>query len=63
MLLAVKWIGNVGSHNNLDSILEEDLFAAFDIMEHLIDRLFVKREDLLEKLAEDINIRKGKPTF
>lgn len=59
MLLAVKWIGNVGSHGDLNSLYNEDLFPAFDILEYLIEKLYVKRDEQLQNLAKEINDQKG----
>jgi hypothetical protein len=51
-LLALKWIGNEGTHNK---ITHEDIFDAFEILDHVLDELFVKRAKRVAKLASAIN--------
>lgn len=52
-LLAVKWLGNVGSHS--DELSEEDMFDAFDIFEAVLDDLFIRYRARLKKLVTSIN--------
>lgn len=59
-LLAIKWLGNAGSHSGLDSIEDEDLLGGFELIEHLIERIYVRREARLNKIAKGLNKRKGK---
>lgn len=56
-LLAVKWLGNIGSHS--DEISRDDVFDAFDILELIFDDLFVKHRERVKKLITAINIKKG----
>jgi hypothetical protein len=56
-LLAVKWLGNVGSHT--DSVSRDDVFDAFDILELVLDELFVKHRERVKKLVTAINRKKG----
>jgi len=60
-LLAIKWLGNAGSHANLDELSGDDLLNGFELFEHLIERVYVRREEHLKKMAKRINSRKGKP--
>jgi hypothetical protein len=60
LLLAIKWLGNEGSHANLDELGGEDLLNAFEFFEHLVERIYVKREEQLKKIAKGINFRKGR---
>ena len=59
-LEAVKWLGNVGSHANLDSLTIDDLLDGFDLFEHTIERVYVRRAEDLRKMAARINKQKGK---
>ena len=59
-LEAVKWLGNVGSHANLDSLTIDDLLDGFDLFEHAIERVYVRRAEDLSKMAARINKQKGK---
>jgi hypothetical protein len=59
-LLAIKWLGNVGSHSGMDEVGDDDLLGAFELIEHVVERLYVKRENRLKKIAKGINMRKGR---
>lgn len=56
-LLAVKWLGNVGSHS--DDISQDDIYDAFDIVELVLDDLFTRNRDRVNKLVSTINKKKG----
>lgn len=60
-LFAIKWVGNAGSHSNLDELTHEDLLNGFELFEHVIDLVYVKRDRRLRKIARGINARKGRP--
>ena len=59
-LEAVKWLGNIGSHANLDTLMIDDLLDGFELFEHAIERVYVRREEHLKKLASVISKQKGK---
>lgn len=61
-LLAIKWLGNVGSHVNVDELGRDDLLNGFELFEHLVELVYVQREKHLKKIAKSINSRKGRPT-
>jgi len=56
-LLAIKWLGNSGSHDSNISL--KDIFDAFDILEHTINELYESRQKKVKKLTKAINKRKG----
>lgn len=56
-LLAIKWLGNVGSHT--DKITRDDVFDALDILEHVLEELFDKHRRKLRTLVQAINKEKG----
>lgn len=60
-LLAIKWLGNAGSHSGLDAVDDDDLLGAFELIENVIERLYVRREARLKQIARGLNQRKGKP--
>jgi Domain of unknown function (DUF4145) len=60
-LLAIKWIGNVGSHYNFDELELADLLDGFELIEHVVERIYVRRDKRLKKMANAINLRKGRP--
>lgn len=56
-LLAIKWIGNSGSHvGKLERI---DVLDAYELLEHSLNKLFNGRELELIKKTKEINKRKG----
>lgn len=57
ILLAVKWIGNAGSH--VGSIKQKDVLDGFDMMEHALDEIYRKTRRKLTALAKAINRNKG----
>ncbi len=56
MLLAVKWLGNVGSHGE---IALDNVFDAFDILEHVLEQRFHRTAERIRVLAGKINKRRG----
>lgn len=56
-LMAIKWIGNVGSH--VGKIERVDLLDAFEILEFSLDRLYDDREKRIKKVVKEINKNKG----
>ncbi|MFD5901035.1 DUF4145 domain-containing protein [Streptomyces microflavus] len=59
LLLAVKWIGNVGSHGSVIRI--HDVLDAIEILDRVIQQLYDTSAAMTEKKAEDIIARKGMP--
>ena len=55
------WLGNAGSHFGVADIDDDDLLGGFELIEHVIERLYVKREARLKQIAKGLNKRKGKP--
>jgi hypothetical protein len=56
-LLAVKWIGNEGSHR--DELTRDDVFDALDLIEDVLKTLFDDHKTRLNRLVRQINRRKG----
>ena len=56
-LLAVKWLGNAGSHT--DELTQDDIFDALDILDVILDDLFVRHRARVKKLVTTINKNKG----
>ncbi|MDQ8194037.1 DUF4145 domain-containing protein [Coraliomargarita sp. SDUM461004] len=57
LLLAIKWIGNAGSHKA--TLTREDVIKAYQLTEHVFSEVFDKKTDLLKKLATRVNQKKG----
>jgi hypothetical protein len=56
-LMAIKWIGNSGSHNN-DSINKNDILDAFEILDYVLGNIYETHTKRIHKLTETINKRK-----
>lgn len=56
-ILAIKWIGNAGSHKA--ALSKKDLISAYRLTEHVFSEIFDKRTKSLKKLAKRVNQRKG----
>lgn len=52
-LLAIKWLGNEGSHT--DKMTKNDVLDAYEILEMVIDDLYVGHRKLVEKKIAKIN--------
>lgn len=57
ILLAIKWLGNVGSHSN--ELAKEDVLDGFELLEHALEEMFLKRSQKLARLTKQILNRKG----
>lgn len=54
-LMALKWLGNVGSHT-ID-VQVDDLLAAFEIIEHVLSELIDKKSASIAKLAAELTAK------
>lgn len=57
LFLAIKWLGNAGSHDNI--ISHSDLLDLYDIFEKLLREVYGQDEKRISKLAKEVNKRKG----
>lgn len=59
--LAIKWIGNIGSHNTED-FSNEKLFLAYELLDYILQDLFINQNKIKElaKKAKIVNKSKGK---
>lgn len=55
--MAIKWIGNSGSHDT-NEITHSDLLDGFDLLENTVESLYDKDKYRIAKLAEAINKRR-----
>jgi DNA polymerase III delta prime subunit len=59
LILAVKWIGNVGSHDHRLRI--SDVLDGVEILDHTLDQIYDSSKDEIRRKAADIAARKGVP--
>lgn len=57
LLMAIKWIGNFGSHGGIQ-LTKDDLIDAFEILDHVTTKLYEKESHRIKKLSKAINKRK-----
>ena len=55
--MAVKWIGNDGSHEG--DLSQNDLLDVFEILNYVLDEMYEQRAKNVAKLATKINKAKG----
>lgn len=58
MLLAIKWLGNSGSHDH-DAMTIDDVFDAYELAEHVLKEIYEPKLHKLNALAKKVNKKKG----
>ena len=58
LFLAVKWIGNAGSHSNKE-VGKNDVFDCYELMSELLSEVISNRSEKTKALAKQINKKKG----
>jgi hypothetical protein len=58
LLLAIKWLGNAGSHVS-SLVTMDDVLDAYELMDHVLDELFAEKAKKAKALAKEINKKKG----
>jgi hypothetical protein len=56
-LLAVKWLGNAGSHPG--QVSQDDVLDGMELMEHILHERYEPRQKVVSRLSKEINRRKG----
>lgn len=58
LLLAIKWLGNAGSH--ADSVVKiDDVMDAYELIDHVLQELYAQKAKKAKALARKINKKKG----
>ena len=58
IFLAVKWLGNAGSHSAHEVTLD-DVLDSYELIQELLDEIFSKKRKKAKNLAKKINKKKG----
>jgi Domain of unknown function (DUF4145) len=58
MLLAVKWLGNAGSHDG-EKPNTSDLITTYDLLEHALSEIYEAKGKKLKAIAKKVNKNKG----
>ena len=61
LFMAVKWLGNAGSHSG-NTVSADDVLDAYELMEKLLTEVFDEPSKKLKALAKNINKKKGPTT-
>ena len=56
-LLAIKWMGNAGSH--ADNLSRDQLFDAFDVFEEVLRIIYAKHPNAVRKIVKAVNLKRG----
>jgi len=61
LILAIKWLGNAGSHgNNGDGAISmDDVMDTYELMEHILHEIYARNTKKLVALARKVNKKKG----
>ncbi len=57
--LAIKWLGNIGSHADLAVLTRDDILDAFEHFDYALDLVYVNKGVVLAKRAKHIIKKKG----
>lgn len=58
LLLAVKWLGNAGSHDG-DKPTGADVQIMYDLLEHVLSEIYEGKSEKLKAIAKVVNNNKG----
>lgn len=54
ILMAIKWIGNIGSHKS-NKLKVIDIVETYYLLEHALNVLYLNNEEEIQKIAKEIN--------
>ena len=58
LLLAIKWLGNAGSHSGTE-VSTSDMRTTFDLLEHVLSEVYEQKTKKLKAVAKSVNKKKG----
>lgn len=58
MILAIKWLGNAGSHST-ETITRDDVLDSYELTEHILQEVYSSKKKKLVALAKHVNKKKG----
>ena len=58
MILAIKWLGNAGSHGHAE-VTMDDVMDAYELTEHILEEIYEPKAKKLKAIAKKVNKRKG----
>jgi hypothetical protein len=58
MILAIKWLGNAGSHGH-NEVTMDDVMDAYELTEHILEEIYEPKIKKLTAIAKKVNRKKG----
>lgn len=58
MILAIKWLGNAGSHGH-GEVTMDDVMDAYELTEHILEEIYEPKMKKLKAIAKKVNNKKG----
>jgi len=58
MILAIKWLGNAGSHGHAE-VTMDDVMDAYELTEHILEEIYEPKLKKLKAIAKKVNKKKG----
>ena len=58
LILAIKWLGNAGSHSR-SAISFDDVMDAYEFLDHILQEVYVQKARKLKAKAKVVNKKKG----
>jgi hypothetical protein len=58
MILAIKWLGNAGSHGH-GEVTKDDVMDAYELTAHILEEIYESKVTKLKTLAKKVNQKKG----
>lgn len=58
MILAIKWLGNAGSHGH-EEVTIDDVMDAYELTEHILEGIYEPKLKKLREIAKKVNKKKG----
>ncbi|AVS86278.1 DUF4145 domain-containing protein [Paracidovorax avenae] len=59
LILAIKWLGNAGSHDNGTEVTLDDVMDSYELTEHILQEVYAPKLANLQKIAKKVNKKKG----
>ena len=58
VLMAIKWLGNAGSHDN-SAVTQDDVLDSYEFVEHVINEIYASKKKDIVARAKKVNKSKG----
>ena|SRR3990167_1357936 len=58
LFLAIKWLGNAGSHAQVE-VTNDDVLDAYELVNHVLEELYAHKTKKVKAIAKRVNKKKG----